>query len=158
MIVMKFPEGDFAHVCEGGPVPGETRCTVYGIRRVCDGEVCYVGQTLKTVKERLVWHLKSAKPLGTDMQAFFWALSITEMPVEAFVIDNQAIWDVTETWWISHYIENGHNLRNMKLSPDGDRMERSQDAIHEANAKNYLANKERREKHISETNTKRTAA
>lgn len=95
-------------------------CTVYGLCSSKDGQVRYVGQTVKSVHRRLLKHLENAR-LGVKTHCYNWIREQYEQghTVTATVLETGAEYGMAEKRWIRHYAEIGVALTNQTEGGDG---------------------------------------
>lgn len=88
-------------------------CTVYGLTDET-GEIQYVGQTRYTLNNRRKRHLTEARRGYQDARCN-WIRSCIEAGTEIGIVllEQDAVWDETETRWINHYRQINPNLLNV---------------------------------------------
>ena len=97
----------------------KTWCFVYGLKDPETGATCYIGQTRCLPKTRLKFHYKS---LDTHLArgrklypVMVWLKALRDkgLKLQLDLIDDRAIWDVTEAVWIDRMTRGGIQLLNV---------------------------------------------
>jgi hypothetical protein len=92
-------------------------CFVYAL--TLNNKIMYIGQTRLRLKDRLKWHYKAVdnaihqKRKLSSVQKWINQCSMFCLPVEIIMIDENAIWNVTEIIQIERHRVSGHDLLNM---------------------------------------------
>lgn len=97
-------------------------CTVYGLLSTRDGVVRYVGQTTRTVRSRLLGHLRDAERLAAEnIRVASWILRERAggFRIEALTLEHNATWNETEVAVIAEYRAAHAPLLNMTRGGDG---------------------------------------
>lgn len=97
------------------------RVTVYGLASSQDGKIRYIGQTTKTVDERLKEHLTWTKRGRDSSRRTAWIKSVLESGHELQIMHLQCDADLhtEEMKWIKHFTDAGHDLVNGSIGGDG---------------------------------------
>lgn len=96
-------------------------CTVYALASSKDGIVRYVGQTTGAVSKRLRKHVYHAVKNGRSTHRDCWMRKVVSggFKVIATVLQDEAVWDVTEMWWIDELSRRGAKLVNSTAGGEG---------------------------------------
>ena len=95
-------------------------CIVYGLFDTA-GVIQYVGQTRLSTAERLKWYYKainrkiSRKQKLTPVEKWVSHLMMFNIKPEIRIIDENAIWDVSEVIYLDRYRQSGFKLLNCNL-------------------------------------------
>ena len=93
---------------------------VYGLCSTENGKIRYVGQTMQSLTKRFDSHIHHPKS-RKDTYVNRWIRSVRRngFSVQAFVIENDAVWNDAELRWIAWYKKNGARLVNLTLGGEG---------------------------------------
>lgn len=97
-------------------------CTVYGLASSEDGVVRYIGQTSGPLKRRVLRHISFAHRQRRRLtHRDRWLLKIERdgFEVVASVIQDDAMWNVSEMEWIARYADSGARLVNSTAGGEG---------------------------------------
>lgn len=94
---------------------------VYGLCSSADGEIRYVGQTVRDVRRRKYEHVWEAKNRRNKQRIGMWIRSVLRKgeKVVLFVIEENCIFNQTEKRWIAFYKRNFANLVNCTEGGEG---------------------------------------
>ena len=99
---------------------GKNWCQVYALRDPDTDEIKYVGQSRQSLPERLGWFVKGIgrkKGQGRSLspvEKWIDAMPGKRLPVIE-PLDEEGVWDVSETVWINRLIADGIDLLNVQL-------------------------------------------
>ena len=97
----------------------DKKVTVYGLITDLDENIRYVGQTTKGVVKRLRVHLSTAKRSNNKKANWLKKRIKQGVDIKIVLLDEDAVWDTTETYWIKKLKDGGCNLTNATEGGDG---------------------------------------
>lgn len=93
--------------------------TVYGLKSSGGGGIRYVGQTQRSLEQRLCSHLRGAKKRECRLERWIRSVLKTGNKIEIFTIEENAILHESEKKWIRHYRVCGVDLVNVTDGGEG---------------------------------------
>lgn len=95
-------------------------CIVYGLASSKDGQIRYIGQTTQVPKRRRAFHVSYAKR-HNQSHLDHWINKVLRDGHELgmVILDNAAIWNVTEVAVIAKFRAEGSNLLNIMAGGQG---------------------------------------
>lgn len=94
----------------------DKKVTVYGLITDLDENIRYVGQTTRCVIKRLRQHISKSRTAKTHKDYWLNKRSNQNVGINIVILDENAIWDETEKYWIKRLRDGGCKLTN---STDG---------------------------------------
>lgn len=95
------------------------QCIAYGLITDVDDNIRYVGQTTQDISARVQQHIKCANKETTYKANWLNNRLSRGLDIKVVLLDEDAVWDVTETAWIKRLREGGCKLTNATDGGEG---------------------------------------